>query len=147
MVAALKCKPHIVIDDGGDLVHILHEERPDLAECVMGGCEETTTGVLRLRARAQGGQLNFPMVCVNDAQMKFMFDNRYGTGQSVWDGIMRTTNLIVAGKRVVVAGYGWCGKGVSMRARALGAQAVSYTHLDVYKRQGSDRPGAGKAFR
>lgn len=124
LVAALKCKPHIVIDDGGDLVHILHEERPDLAECVMGGCEETTTGVLRLRARAQGGQLNFPMVCVNDAQMKFMFDNRYGTGQSVWDGIMRTTNLIVAGKRVVVAGYGWCGKGVSMRARALGAQVI-----------------------
>lgn len=124
LVATLSCKPHIVIDDGGDLVHILHEERPDLAECVMGGCEETTTGVLRLRARAAGGKLNFPMVCVNDAQMKFMFDNRYGTGQSVWDGIMRTTNLIVAGKRVVVAGYGWCGKGVSMRARALGAQVI-----------------------
>lgn len=124
LVATLECKPHVVIDDGGDLVHILHEERPDLAECVMGGCEETTTGVLRLRARAQSGQLNFPMVCVNDAQMKFMFDNRYGTGQSVWDGIMRTTNLIVAGKRVVVAGYGWCGKGVSMRARALGAQVI-----------------------
>lgn len=124
LVATLKCKPHIVIDDGGDLVHILHEERPDLAECVMGGCEETTTGVLRLRARAQGGQLNFPMVCVNDAQMKFMFDNRYGTGQSVWDGIMRTTNLNVAGSTVVVAGYGWCGKGVTMRAKGLGAKVI-----------------------
>lgn len=124
LVATLESRPHIVIDDGGDLVNLLHEERPDLAECVLGGCEETTTGVHRLRARAAVGRLNFPMVCVNDAQMKFLFDNRYGTGQSVWDGIMRTTNLIVASKTVVVAGYGWCGKGVSMRAKGLGAQVI-----------------------
>jgi len=124
LTQTLSCKPHIVVDDGGDLVHILHEERHDLAECVLGGCEETTTGVLRLRARARESKLNFPMVCVNDAMMKYLFDNRYGTGQSVWDGIMRTTNLIVAGTTVVVAGYGWCGKGVAMRAKGLGAQVI-----------------------
>ena len=124
ILATLACKPHIVIDDGGDLVHALHELRPDYAEYVLGGCEETTTGVHRLRARAAEGKLNFPMVCVNDAQMKYMFDNRYGTGQSVWDGINRTTNLIVASSTVVVAGYGWCGKGVAMRAKGLGARVI-----------------------
>ncbi len=124
LLKALEVKPHLIIDDGGDLVQILHEQRKNLAEHVIGGCEETTTGVLRLRARAAAGQLNFPMVCVNDSQMKYLFDNRYGTGQSVWDGIMRTTNLIVAGKTVVVAGYGWCGKGIALRAKALGADVV-----------------------
>ncbi|MBQ3222366.1 MAG: adenosylhomocysteinase [Clostridia bacterium] len=124
ILATLACKPHVVIDDGGDLVHALHETKPEYAECVIGGCEETTTGVHRLRARAAEGKLNFPMVCVNDAQMKYMFDNRYGTGQSVWDGINRTTNLIVASSTVVVAGYGWCGKGVAMRAKGLGAKVV-----------------------
>lgn len=124
ILKVLSCKPHVVIDDGGDLVHALHEIKPEYALNVIGGCEETTTGVHRLRARAREGKLNFPMVCVNDAQMKYMFDNRYGTGQSVWDGINRTTNLIVASSTVVVAGYGWCGKGVAMRAKGLGAKVV-----------------------
>jgi len=104
--AALDIRPHIVIDDGGDLVHLLHSTRQELVPDVLGGCEETTTGVLRLRAREKAGQLLFPMISVNDAYCKHLFDNRYGTGQSVWDGIMRTTNLIVAGKTVVVIGYG-----------------------------------------
>ena len=121
---ALDTKPHIIIDDGGDLVSLLHGERADLAANVMGGSEETTTGVLRLRALAAQGRLKFPMISVNDADCKHLFDNRYGTGQSVWDGIMRTTNLSIAGKTAVVAGYGWCGKGVAMRARGLGAQVV-----------------------
>ena len=121
---ALDTKPHIIIDDGGDLVSLLHGERADLAANVMGGSEETTTGVLRLRALAEQGRLKFPMISVNDADCKHLFDNRYGTGQSVWDGIMRTTNLSIAGKTAVVAGYGWCGKGVAMRARGLGAHVV-----------------------
>ena len=121
---ALDTKPHIIIDDGGDLVSLLHGERADLAANVMGGSEETTTGVLRLRALAAQGRLKFPMISVNDADCKHLFDNRYGTGQSVWDGIMRTTNLSIAGKTAVVAGYGWCGKGVAMRARGLGAHVV-----------------------
>ena len=121
---ALDTKPHIIIDDGGDLVSLLHGERADLAANVMGGSEETTTGVLRLRALAAQGRLKFPMISVNDADCKHFFDNRYGTGQSVWDGIMRTTNLSIAGKTAVVAGYGWCGKGVAMRARGLGAHVV-----------------------
>lgn len=124
LVETLSCVPHVIIDDGGDLTQILCEERPDLRARLFGGGEETTTGVMRLRARAAAGQLPFPMVCVNDAQMKYMFDNRYGTGQSVWDGIMRTTNLIVASKNVVVAGYGWCGKGVAMRAKGMGARVI-----------------------
>jgi len=103
---------------------LLHGERADLAANVMGGSEETTTGVLRLRALAAQGRLKFPMISVNDADCKHLFDNRYGTGQSVWDGIMRTTNLSIAGKTAVVAGYGWCGKGVAMRARGLGAHVV-----------------------
>ncbi len=124
LIETLRCKPHILIDDGGDLTNILCDERPDLAACLIGGGEETTTGVMRLRAREAEGSLKFPMVCVNDAQMKYLFDNRYGTGQSVWDGIMRTTNLIVASTSVVVAGYGWCGKGVAMRAKGLGARVI-----------------------
>ncbi len=124
--------PDVVIDDGGDLVHILHEEYPELCDKVLGGCEETTTGVIRLRAMDRDGVLRFPMMLVNDAQCKHLFDNRYGTGQSVWDGINRTTNLIVSGKTVVVNGYGWCGKGVAMRAKGLGAR-VTVTEIDPVK--------------
>ncbi|MDI6619570.1 MAG: adenosylhomocysteinase [Clostridiales bacterium] len=122
--AALDIEPNIIIDDGGDLVQIVHSKRQDLIKNIIGGCEETTTGVLRLRAREKAGVLRFPMVSVNDAYCKYLFDNRYGTGQSVWDGIMRTTNLIVAGKNVVVFGYGWCGKGVSAKAKGLGANVI-----------------------
>jgi len=132
LVRTLSHKPHIVIDDGGDLVQLLHEERKDLAADVIGGSEETTTGVLRLKAREREGVLNFPMIAVNDAYCKYLFDNRYGTGQSVWDGIMRTTNLIVAGKTVVVAGYGWCGRGVAMKAKGLGADVI-VTEIDPIK--------------
>ncbi|MBR4424924.1 MAG: adenosylhomocysteinase [Oscillospiraceae bacterium] len=122
--AALAFGPNVVVDDGGDLVWLLHTERTELLPGVIGGCEETTTGIHRLRQMAKAGTLRFPMVMVNEADCKHLFDNRYGTGQSVWDGIDRTTNLIVAGKRVVVAGYGWCGKGVAMRARGLGARVI-----------------------
>ena len=122
--AALDIRPDIVIDDGGDLVHLLHGERQELLPNIIGGSEETTTGVLRLKARDREGLLKFPMISVNDAYCKYLFDNRYGTGQSVWDGIMRTTNLIVAGKNVVVIGYGWCGKGVAMKAKGLGANVI-----------------------
>lgn len=129
---ALDTKPHIIIDDGGDLVSLLHGSRSDLAAQVMGGSEETTTGVMRLQALAAQGRLKFPMISVNDADCKHLFDNRYGTGQSVWDGIMRTTNLSIAGKTAVVAGYGWCGKGVAMRARGLGAHVI-VTEIDPIK--------------
>ncbi|WP_367306542.1 adenosylhomocysteinase [Alicyclobacillus acidocaldarius] len=122
--AVLDWEPEGVIDDGADLATILHRERPEQAANIRGGCEETTTGILRLRAMAREGVLRYPMLAVNDAQCKHLFDNRYGTGQSVWDGFMRTTNLMIAGKTVVVVGYGWCGKGVAMRARGLGAQVV-----------------------
>ncbi len=122
--ATLETKPGLIIDDGGDLAHMLHTERRDLAVGVTGGCEETTTGVQRLRAMEKAGRLLFPMMAVNDALCKYLFDNRYGTGESVWSGIMRTTNLIVAGKNVVVLGYGWCGRGVAMKARGLGARVV-----------------------
>ena len=115
-----------------DLVSMLHNERPDLAEEVWGGCEETTTGIIRLRAMEKEGALKFPMVAVNDADCKHLFDNRYGTGQSVWDSIMRNTNLIVAGKTVVVAGYGWCSRGIAMRAASLGAQVI-VTEIDPVK--------------
>lgn len=120
----LSHKPNIVIDDGGDLVSFLHEKRPDLMEEVFGGCEETTTGVIRLKAMEKDGVLKFPMVAVNDADCKHLFDNRYGTGQSTWDSIMRNTNLIVAAKTVVVVGYGWCSRGIAMRANSLGAQVI-----------------------
>lgn len=129
---ALDFGPDIIIDDGGDLVHLLHSTRKDLQRNIIGGCEETTTGVLRLRAREREGLLGFPMVSVNDAYCKYLFDNRYGTGQSVWDGIMRTTNLIVAGKNVVVAGYGWCGRGIAIKARGLGANVI-VTEIDPIK--------------
>ena len=115
---------NIIIDDGGDLVNLLHIELQDELKYVIGGCEETTTGIIRLTAMHREGKLRFPMVKVNNADCKHLFDNRYGTGQSVWDGITRTTNLIVAGKYVVVAGYGWCGKGVAMRAKGLGAKVI-----------------------
>lgn len=120
----LKPGPNIIIDDGGDLVHLIHTEFRDLIPGIIGGCEETTTGVHRLRMMDKAGTLEFPMILVNDADCKHLFDNRYGTGQSVWDGINRTTNLIVAGKSVVVSGYGWCGKGVSLRAKGLGAKVI-----------------------
>lgn len=123
---------NIIIDDGGDLVHMLHTTKKDQLSYVIGGCEETTTGIIRLQAMAAAGQLEFPMVMVNNADCKHLFDNRYGTGQSVWDGINRTTNLIVAGKIAVVAGYGWCGKGVAMRAKALGARVI-VTEIDPVK--------------
>src|SRR5690554_4964030 len=129
---ALDFGPNIIIDDGGDLVNLLHTTRSSLKKNIIGGCEETTTGVLRLRAREKEGKLDFPMTSVNDAYCKYLFDNRYGTGQSVWDGIMRTTNLIVAGKNVVVAGYGWCGKGVAMKAKGLGANVI-VTEVDPIK--------------
>ncbi|EOS57879.1 adenosylhomocysteinase [Paenibacillus barengoltzii] len=132
LIKALETKPDLIIDDGGDLVTILHSERQDLLENVRGGAEETTTGILRLKAMDKEGQLKFPMVAVNDAYCKYLFDNRYGTGQSVWDGINRTTNLVVAGKTVVVVGYGWCGKGVAMRAKGLGANVV-VTEVDAIK--------------
>lgn len=124
--------PHIVIDDGGDLVNLLHGECAAQACDVIGGCEETTTGILRLKARAAAGKLNFPMMAVNDAHSKYLFDNRYGTGQSVWDGIIHTTNLSVAGRTVVVAGYGWCGRGIAMRAKGLGANVI-VTEIDAFK--------------
>lgn len=120
----LEHKANIIIDDGGDLVTCLHERRPDLMEEVWGGCEETTTGVIRLKAMERAGVLKFPMVAVNDADCKHLFDNRYGTGQSTWDSIMRNTNLIVAAKTVVVVGYGWCSRGIAMRAAALGAKVI-----------------------
>lgn len=122
--SALDTEPDFIIDDGGDLVSTLHTTRPELLEKVKGGAEETTTGVLRLHSMARDGVLKFPMVAVNDAECKYLFDNRYGTGQSVWDGIMRTTNLVVAGKTAVIAGYGWCGKGVALRAKGLGARVI-----------------------
>lgn len=132
LIKALETKPDLIIDDGGDLVTILHSERRDLLAQVRGGAEETTTGILRLKAMEKENQLQFPMVAVNDAFCKYLFDNRYGTGQSVWDGINRTTNLVVAGKTVVVVGYGWCGKGVAMRAKGLGANVI-VTEIDAIK--------------
>ena len=128
----LEHKPNIIIDDGGDLVEMLHNKRPDLRTEVLGGCEETTTGVIRLKAMEREGILKFPMVAVNDAKCKHLFDNRYGTGQSVWDSIMRNTNLIVASKTVVVVGYGWCSRGIAMRAAALGAKVI-VTEIDPVK--------------
>ena len=129
---ALSHKPNIIIDDGGDLVGLIHNTRPDLGEACWGGCEETTTGVIRLKAMEKEGILKFPMVAVNDAQCKHLFDNRYGTGQSVWDSIMRNTNLIVAAKTTVVVGYGWCSKGIAMRAAALGSKVI-VTEIDPVK--------------
>ncbi len=124
LLRVLSSRPHLVLDDGGDLTHLLHGEAWELGRDTIGVCEETTTGVIRLRQWEREGKLRFPAVAVNDAQMKSLFDNRYGTGQSVWDGIMRATNLLVAGKTVLVVGFGWCGKGIAHRARGLGADVI-----------------------
>jgi len=132
LTSALKSGPNIIIDDGGDLINIMHTKLQHLIPDVFGGCEETTTGIKRLRSMAADKSLKFPMIAVNNAQCKYLFDNRYGTGQSVWDGINRTTNLIVAGKCVVIAGYGWCGKGIAMRAKGFGAKVV-ITEIDPVK--------------
>lgn len=130
--AVLDMRPDFIIDDGADLIAMVHTTRRDVLDNVKAANEETTTGVVRLRAMAADGALEFPVLDVNDAKMKFMFDNRYGTGQSTFDGWMNATNLIVAGKRLVVAGYGWCGKGVAMRAKGLGA-LVTVTEVDPIK--------------
>lgn len=124
ITSVLDAGPQVTVDDGADLVSTLHSERRELLKGIIGGCEETTTGVIRLRAMAAEGALRYPIIAVNDAPTKHMFDNRYGTGQSTLDGIIRATNLLLAGKTVVVAGYGWCGRGVAARARGLGAQVI-----------------------
>jgi adenosylhomocysteinase len=122
--SALDHSPHVTMDDGADLVSTIHKERRDLLKNITGGTEETTTGVIRLRAMAADGALNFPVIAVNDAQTKHFFDNRYGTGQSTIDGIIRATNVLLAGKNFVIAGYGWCGRGLAMRARGMGANVI-----------------------
>jgi adenosylhomocysteinase len=132
IMAALDHKPQFTMDDGADLVTILHTKRKDLLEHVIGGTEETTTGVIRLRAMAKEGVLQYPIVAVNDALTKHFFDNRYGTGQSTIDGVVRATNVLIAGTTFVVAGYGWCGKGLAMRARGMGANVV-VTEIDPIK--------------
>jgi adenosylhomocysteinase len=121
---ALENRPHLTVDDGADLVTTLHTKRKDLLKGVLGGTEETTTGVIRLRSLAKAGELKYPIIAVNDAQTKYLFDNRYGTGQSTIDGITRATNILWAGKRVVICGYGWCGRGIALRAKGLGAQVI-----------------------
>ena len=131
-VKALKFCPHIIIDDGGDLVTLLHDEVPQYAQNLLGGCEETTTGIHRLIARSSAGKLKFPMFAVNDAKCKYLFDNRHGTGQSVWDGIMSATNNMISGRTVVVAGYGHCGSGIAMRAKGLGANVI-ITEVNRFK--------------
>lgn len=122
--AALDHAPHVTMDDGADLVSTLHKDRRDLMKNITGGTEETTTGVIRLRAMAADGALNFPVIAVNDAQTKHFFDNRYGTGQSTIDGIIRATNVLLAGRNFVIAGYGWCGRGLAMRARGMGSNVI-----------------------
>lgn len=129
---ALDCEPDIIMDDGGDLIYRLHNERRELLPKIIGGSEETTTGVIRDRALEAAGRLEFPMLAANDAYCKYLFDNRYGTGQSTWEGIMRATNLVIAGKTVVIAGYGWCGRGGAMRAKGLGANVI-ITEVDPIK--------------
>jgi adenosylhomocysteinase len=130
--AALDHKPHMTMDDGADLVSTLHKDRTELIPGVIGGTEETTTGVIRLRAMAKAGALKFPVIAINDADTKHLFDNRYGTGQSTLDGVIRATNILIAGKTVVVAGYGWCSRGIAMRAKGLGAHVV-VTEVDPLK--------------
>ncbi|MCA9876666.1 MAG: adenosylhomocysteinase, partial [Thermomicrobiales bacterium] len=122
--AALEHKPQIIVDDGADVVTMLHADRTDLLPGVIGATEETTTGVIRHKALLNDGLLQFPVIAVNDAETKHFFDNRYGTGQSTLDGIMRATNILLAGKTIVVAGYGWCGKGIAMRAKGMGARVI-----------------------
>lgn len=132
LVKTLACHPHLVVDDGGDLINLLGGRCKEYADQLIGGCEETTTGILRLKAREREGVLPCPMMAVNDAKAKHYYDNKYGTGQSVWTAIMDTTNLIVAGKTVVIAGYGWCGKGTAMRAKGMGANVI-VTEIDPFK--------------
>ncbi len=132
LAQTLECHPHLIVDDGGDLVSLLCGDCAGYADELFGGCEETTTGILRLKARERDGLLPCAMMAVNDAKAKHYYDNKYGTGQSVWTAIMDTTNLITAGKTVVVAGYGWCGKGVAMRAKGLGANVI-ITEIDPFK--------------
>ncbi len=132
LIATLSCSPDLIIDDGGDLISLLHGECRDYGKNLIGGCEETTTGIHRLLSREAAGLLDYTMIDVNDADCKHLFDNRYGTGQSTLDGIMNCTNLIIAGKTVVVAGYGWCGKGLAMRAKGMGAVVV-VTEVDPIK--------------
>jgi len=130
--AALDHKPHMTMDDGADLVSLLHKERRELLDGVVGGTEETTTGVIRLRAMAKEGALKFPIIAINDANTKHMFDNRYGTGQSTLDGVIRATNVLLAGKTIVVAGYGWCSRGIAMRAQGMGGNII-VTEVDPLK--------------
>ena len=132
LVETLKCRPHLIVDDGGDLINLLGGRCAQYADRLIGGCEETTTGIHRLYAREREGILPCPMMAVNDAKAKHYYDNKYGTGQSTWDAIMHTTNLIVAGKTVVVAGYGWCGKGIAMRAKGMGANVI-VCEVDPFK--------------
>jgi adenosylhomocysteinase len=132
IIAATEHRPHITMDDGADLVTVLHTKRQDLLDGVIGGTEETTTGVIRLRAMAKEGVLRYPIVAVNDADTKHFFDNRYGTGQSTIDGIIRATNFLLAGSKFVVAGYGWCGRGLASRARGAGAEVI-ITEVDPTK--------------
>lgn len=129
---ALDFKPHITMDDGADLVSTLHSQRKELLKYIIGGTEETTTGVIRLKAMAQDGALKYPIIAVNDSKTKHFFDNRYGTGQSTIDGILRSTNALIAGAKVVIAGYGWCGRGVATRAQGMGAQVI-VTEVDPTK--------------
>lgn len=142
LVKTLEFCPNLIIDDGGDLVSLLHDKYPEYAKEIIGGCEETTTGIHRLISRYNAGKLNFPMVDVNDADCKHLFDNRYGTGQSTLTGIMQTTNLTIAGRTVVVAGYGWCGRGVADKARGLGANVI-VTEIDPIKALEAQMEGFG----
>ena len=132
LVSALSCHPDLIVDDGGDLLNLLSGRCSGYADRLIGGCEETTTGILRMRAREKANALPCAMMAVNDAKAKHYYDNKYGTGQSVWTSIMETTNLIVAGKTVVIAGYGWCGKGTAMRAKGMGANVI-VTEIDPFK--------------
>ena len=132
LTETLKCRPHLIVDDGGDLISLLGGRCAPYGDRLLGGCEETTTGIHRLYARERAGILPCPMMAVNDAKAKHYYDNKYGTGQSTWDAIMHTTNLMVAGKTVVVAGYGWCGKGIAMRAKGMGADVI-VCEVDPFK--------------
>jgi adenosylhomocysteinase len=132
ILSAIDHKPHLTMDDGCDLVHLLHTKRQDVLDGVIAGTEETTTGVIRLRAMAKEGVLRYPVIAVNDALTKHMFDNRYGTGQSTLDGVIRCTNVLLAGAKFVVAGYGWCGRGLALRARGMGSEVI-VTEIDPTK--------------
>lgn len=143
--AAIKHNPVVTMDDGADLVSTIHSDFPEMAGQILGSMEETTTGVIRLRAMEKDGALKFPVIAVNDAQTKYLFDNRYGTGQSTIDGIIRATNVLLAGKIIVVAGYGWCGRGFAMRARGMGGLVV-VTEVDPmsFRRGEVDKPAITK---